>query len=293
MVDRRIEVVQDGQIRPAASRDPIATSGHIRLDGFLLEQHGLPAGELGAAFLTHIIGLNLGGGYSQEWRTDGRHGRVLIPTGGVSLCSRQEVWCRWDRPRTFLALAIQPEVLQRAAYEAVNHEIELRAEPNVIDPVIETFVMAIYSEIRSGCPAGPLLGESLATDLTAFLMRHHAIRPNKLPNFKGGIPRPRLRRVIEYIEESLGHELRIAELAGVAGMSPYYFGKLFKDSTGWTVHQYVLKRRVQRATHLLSGGRTAIGTAGAAVGIPNPSQFSRLFRQQIGMTPRRYQAEVF
>ena len=291
MRKHRIEIVRDGQVQPVTPHDPVVTSGRSSLDGFLLEQHSVPRGELAAAFVNHLVGVNTGGAYWEDWRAEGRRGRVLIPTGGVSLCSGQEVWCRWDRPRTFLALAIQPKVLQRAAYEAINHEIALRAEPNVIDPVIETFVMAIYSEIRSGCPDGPLLGESLATDLTAFLMRHHAVRPIKLPNLKGGIPRPRLRRVIEYIEESLAHELRMAELAGVAGMSPYYFGKLFKDSTGWTVHQYVMKRRLQRAMRLLSRGSFSISDIAVAIGVPNRSHFSRLFRQQTGITPRRYQAE--
>jgi YesN/AraC family two-component response regulator len=39
----------------------------------------------------------------------------------------------------------------------------------------------------------------------------------------------------------------VAELAGISEMSPYYFGKLFKQSTGLTVHEYVTKRRVQPA----------------------------------------------
>jgi AraC family transcriptional regulator len=294
--NNRIQIVRDGQVRPATTQDPILTSSissRTLLTGLLLEQHSLPPGELTATFATHLIGVNIGASYWQEWRTEGRHGRVLIPAGGVSLCNEQQgVWCNWDGHRTFLALAIQPDVMQRTVYEAVNYGVELKAEPNVIDPVIEAFVMAIYAEVRAGCP-DPLLAESLGSDLVAFLLRQYALRPIELRKFKGGIPRRRLDRVIEYIEASLARELHVDELAGVAEMSPYYFGKLFKQSTGWTVHQYVIRRRVQRAMYLLGQSRLAISNVGTAVGLPNQSQFTRLFRQEAGATPRRYRADFF
>jgi AraC family transcriptional regulator len=293
MSHQRIQVVKDGSVQPAAASEPLLTSSGTSLNGVLLEQHSLPAGELTATFPTHLIGVNIGPSYWQEWRTEGRHGRVLIPPGGVSLCSEREVWCTWDRRRTFLALAIQPDVMQRAAYEGVNHKVELRAEPNVSDPVVEAFMLAIYAEIRVAGIIEPLLGESLVTDLVAFLLRVYAVHRFKLRKFKGGIPRQRLLRVIDYIEASLERDLHIAELAAIAEMSPYYFGKLFKQSTGWTVHQYVMKRRLQRAIYLLSRSHVRISDIGASVGVPNPSQFTRLFHLQIGVTPRRYRADFF
>ena len=73
-------------------------------------------------------------------------------------------------------------------------------------------------------------------------------------------------------------------------MSPYYFGKLFKQSTGLTVHEYVTKRRVQRAIDLLKRERVDISGVGAAIGIPDQSQFTRLFHKYTGITPRRYRA---
>ena len=292
ILKRRIQVVQDGEVRPVTTHDPLSTSGDTRLSGFLLEQHSVPAGELGATFVNHLVGVNIGTAYRQEWRTDGRRGSVLIPPGGVCLCSQQEIWCRWDRPRTFLALSIEPDVLQSVAYESVNQKVELRGEPSILDPIVEASLTALQFEVQSGCPTGPLLAESIATDLSAFLLRQYATRPFNFRGYKGGIPRPRLHRVIDYIEASLVRELRIGELAGVAEMSPYHFGKLFKESTGWTVHQYVMKRRLQRAMHLLSARTLAISETGAAVGLPNQSQFTKFFRQHTGITPRRYQQFV-
>jgi AraC family transcriptional regulator len=290
MLNDRIQILRDGHAHPAASTQPVLTSSSSPLDGILLEHHTLPRGELpSAAFIGHLVTVSIGSSHFREWRAEGKSGRLLMPPGGICLCSGQEVWTAWDRPIEFIALAIHPDVMQRAACER-GKTIVLKPEPNLSDQVVVNLVHAIHSEIRSGCPAGPLLGESLATDLSAYLRRQHAIEPIHLPYFKGGIPRVRLNRVLEYVEASLATKLRVAELAGISEMSPYYFGKLFKQSTGLTVHEYVTKRRVQRAIDLLKRERVDISGVGAAIGIPDQSQFTRLFHKYTGITPRRYRA---
>ena len=291
MLTDRIEVVRGGQVQPVDVTQPILTSSRSPLEGILLEQHTFPRGEMpSAVFINHLVTVNIGTAHFRDWRTEGKSGRLLVRPGGVSVCSGQEVWSAWDRPIKFIALAIEPEVMQNAAYEAAGKRVVLRAEPNLNDQVVVNLMHAIHSEIRSGCPAGPLLGESLATDLSAYLLRQHAIDPVRLPYFKGGIPRMRLNRVLDYLEASLATKLRVAELAAIAEMSPYYFGKLFKQSTGLTVHEYVTKRRVQRAMNLLQRERLEIHGIGAPIGIPDQSQFTRLFHRYTGITPRRYRA---
>ena len=291
MPNDRIQILRDGQAHPAAATQPILTSSSSPLDGILLEQHTLPRGELpSATFIGHLVTVNTGSSHFREWRAEGKSGRLLMPPGGICLCSGQEVWAAWDRPIQFIALAIDPEKMQTAAYEPTSKTVVLRPEPNLSDQVVVNLVRAIHREIQSGCPTGPLLGESLATDLAAYLLRQHAIEPVHLPYFKGGIPRVRLNRVVDYVEASLATKLRVAELARPSEMSPYYFGKLFKQSTGLTVHEYVTRRRVQRAIDLLKRERVEINGVGAAIGIPDQSQFTRLFHKYTGITPRRYRA---
>lgn len=292
MLKERIQVVRDGEVEAVDPTDPILTSSSSPLQGILLEQHTLPAGELPpAAFINHLVTVNIAGPYFQQWRTEGKSGRLLMAPGAVCLCSGQEVWAAWDRSIQFVALTIDPQFMQKAAYEAVTKRVILRPEPSLSDQVIVNLVHAIHAEIRFGCPGGPLLGESLATDLSAYLLRQHAIEPIRLPYFKGGIPRTRLQRVLDYIEAALAAKLRVEELARIAEMSPWYFGKLFKESTGMTVHQYVTKRRLRQAMHLLQRESIEINEIGAAIGIPDQSQFTRLFHKSTGITPRRYRAE--
>jgi AraC family transcriptional regulator len=288
MSTERIQIVRGNSTQPVTPNDPELSSRVAPLTGFLLEEHKLPAGEFGGAFAGHLITVNVGEAYWKEWRTEGRSGRILVPPGAAALCSGQEVWCNWDRPIRFVGLAIQSDVMQKAAHELVKHRVELRPEPGVPDRVIAGFVNSIDWEVRAGCPGGPLLGESLATDLAAFLLRQYSAHPIQYRYYKGGMPRARLLRVIDYIESSLDSDLRIADLADVAAMSPYYFGKLFKQSMGLTVHQYVIRRRMQRAMYLLGKGRLSLREVGAAIGTTNQSQFTRFFHQHAGATPRRY-----
>lgn len=292
MLKERIQVVRDGEVQPVDVTRPVLTSSLSPLQGILLEQHTLPRGELPPSnFVNHLVTVNIGGPYFEEWRTEGKSGRLLMPPGAICLCSGQEVWAAWDRPIQFIALTIEPEVMQRAAYEAIVKRVILRPEPSLSDQVIVNLMHAIYAEIRFGCPGGPLLGESLATDLSAYLLRQHTLEPIRLPYFRGGIPRTRLKRVLDYIEASLATKLRVEELAQIAEMSPWYFGKLFKESIGMTVHQYVTKRRMQQAMGLLRRKSIEINEVGAAIGIPDQSQFTRLFHKSAGITPRRYRAE--
>ena len=62
-------------------------------------------------------------------------------------------------------------------------------------------------------------------------------------------PRPGATDRMEYMQAHLDQEL---SLAAVTQMSPYYFSRLFKQSTGLSLHQYLLHQRVERAKHLLA-----------------------------------------
>ena len=53
--------------------------------------------------------------------------------------------------------------------------------------------------------------------------------------------------MINYIGDNLEKGLTLAKMAGAVHMSPYHFSRLFKESTGFTPHHYVIERRVQRA----------------------------------------------
>jgi len=90
----------------------------------------------------------------------------------------------------------------------------------------------------------------------------------------------------------LAEDLSLAQLAGVAEMSPHYFAELFKRSTGHAPHRYVLLQRIERAKQGLGDTRRSIIEVGLEVGFQNPSHFSRMFRKFVGASPSQFQLET-
>jgi AraC family transcriptional regulator len=98
-------------------------------------------------------------------------------------------------------------------------------------------------------------------------------------------------RVREYIEQSLGRDLSIRALAEVVGLSPQYFADLFRQATGFTPHQYVSHRRVERAQQLLRDADLPLTEVAHQCGFTSQSQFTTLFRRFTGVTPGKFRGE--
>ncbi|MCM3748690.1 AraC family transcriptional regulator [Paenibacillus pasadenensis] len=96
-----------------------------------------------------------------------------------------------------------------------------------------------------------------------------------------------LSSVLRYIEEHLSENTTVEELAKQVFLHPNYFITYFRSLTGLTPIQYVNQRKIEHARELLDRGGISVQDAAQAVGFNNP-YFSRLFKQQIGLTPRRY-----
>jgi transcriptional regulator GlxA family with amidase domain len=97
-----------------------------------------------------------------------------------------------------------------------------------------------------------------------------------------------VRAALALIDGRLDERIRLEEIAHAAGMSPYYFARLFKRSIGLAPHQYVIRRRLERARQLLDTTRLPIAEVALAVGCASQSHFSALFHKTTGVTPLAY-----
>jgi AraC family transcriptional regulator len=229
--------------------------------------------------------LQFGG---QERTEDGPPGSViLIPAGYPSR------W-RWSGAGESTHILVEPPLLLRVAAEALDLNPDRVTLPPVAVlsyPEVASAMQALDAELRAGGPGGRLVAESLGNVLAVHLLRRFAGSGPAAVQPGGVLPRHRLRAVIEYIDEHLGAELSLDDLAAVARLSPYHFARLFKNSTGLPPHQYVIARRVERAKELL-GGRDVLPLAEIALetGFSSQSHFARHFKRLVGVTPRLFQA---
>jgi AraC family transcriptional regulator len=110
--------------------------------------------------------------------------------------------------------------------------------------------------------------------------------------YRPGLPGCRLRRVLDHVRDHLVDDLSVARLAAVAAMSPHHFSALFKNSTGFTPHRYVVMQRIECAKQRLEDLRSSVLVAAMDSGFENPSHFARTFRRIVGTSPSEYRADM-
>jgi AraC family transcriptional regulator len=122
-----------------------------------------------------------------------------------------------------------------------------------------------------------------------FDLRHPAGDGEAVRAPRGGLSGRTLRAVLEYIHEHLDDALRLRDLAAVAHLSPYYFARRFKASTGLPPRRYVIARRVERAKQLLRGGDDlTLAQVAARSGFWDQGHFTRHFKRLVGVTPKHF-----
>ena len=94
-----------------------------------------------------------------------------------------------------------------------------------------------------------------------------------------------VRRAKELMHTRLAEKVSLPEVAGSCGLSPSYFSRLFKNSTGLTTHQWLIEQRVERAKQLLSGTRMPLVDIAFATGFADQTHFTRVFSRRTQTSP--------
>ena len=94
--------------------------------------------------------------------------------------------------------------------------------------------------------------------------------------------------ILKYINHHLGEDLSVDALASRHYISKYHLMRKFKEETGYTLHNYVINKRLLQARTLISEG-TPILKAAHESGFAEYSTFSRAYRKQFGKAPSEEQ----
>ena len=128
-------------------------------------------------------------------------------------------------------LEIGPSQLQQSGH-ASSRDLELAVKLTIPDRQVELLMSAMQADLEAGSPAGSIYGESLGNTLGNYLVKRHGVFASKLEEHKGGLPKPRLNRVLEYVDQHLEDNVSLTALAEVAGLSMYHFAKAFNRALG-------------------------------------------------------------
>ena len=108
---------------------------------------------------------------------------------------------------------------------------------------------------------------------------------------KGGLAAWQILRVRTYIDSNLHRAIHIRHLSAVARRSPAHFSRKFKLAVGESPHAYLVKRRLERACHLMMTSAASLSEIALTVGFSDQAHLSRLFRQAFGQSPGHWRRE--
>ncbi len=108
---------------------------------------------------------------------------------------------------------------------------------------------------------------------------------------RGGLAAWQILRVQAYIDSNLHRTIHIRDLSAVARRSKAHFARKFKLAVGEPPHAYVMRRRLERACHLMMTSMASLSEISLSVGFSDQAHLCRLFRRAFGQSPANWRRE--
>ena len=154
------------------------------------------------------------------------------------------------------------------------------------DPALPPLYEAMISQLARGYASAILLDASLSLGRLVARLALNAARPEG----SGASVSARVERTLTLMEQNLNGQIRVADLAEHANMSSSYFSAIFKRKTGFSVLDYFVRLKMQRAGYLLDSTKVSIKVIAAELGFDDPLYFSRQFRRVHNCSPTEYRS---
>ncbi len=275
---------------------PVLSSREQGWENILVEQFQPPAGE--SRFEQgneHAIYLSLASRPVHLLQVQGDKTYAgLYGKGDISIMPAQvPFFSRWDGDDRFLLIRITSCFIQAVAKETINRNpdrLELLPIFQIRDSQLEAIGTLLLTELKQK-GSSRLYIESLTNVLAVHLLRQYVATKPPVPVYKGGLPQRQLLQVLDYINDHLNYDIKLADLAALLNMSQFHFSHMFKQAIGTSPYQYLLQQRVERAKQLLKESNYSILDIALICGFNSHSHLSKQFRQLTGTTPKAYRSQ--
>ena len=188
-----------------------------------------------------------------------------------------------DQPLHILGIYLDPAF--------VNELLEIKdftftSQANINDP----FLLDIASKLTTVCDdvfAEAIYAESLGVACIVHLAKEYsASREVYVP--KGRLNPYQLKQVVDFAHSYMQFNIGLHEMAGLVHLSPYHFGRLFKQTVGKSPYQFILQLKIDCAKRLIKKNNGPISEIAYQLNFSDQSHFSNAFRKATGFSPRQY-----
>lgn len=175
-------------------------------------------------------------------------------------------------------------------------DIASREKRNILrlNPELLRQAKYILSQLKEECTSdafgSQVLKNSLFLQFIVYLNRLY-LKPETIEHQADGDYNESIGAVMKHINENLSEDMSIEGLASKFYMSKYHLMHKFKSQTGYTIHSYILQKRLMMANTLIKSGRS-ITEACAECGFGDYSSFVRAFKKMYGQSPKKHHKMV-
>ncbi len=127
-----------------------------------------------------------------------------------------------------------------------------------------------------------------ASELFDYLIRSITVSYEKAAKMKRQDENRPIRIVKQFVAEHYAESLTLEQASGLAGLSPAYFGTVFKKNTGFTFLEYVSRVRMDQARRLLKETNRTVADICTSVGYSDVRYFTKSFTKYSGLKPNEY-----
>ncbi len=153
--------------------------------------------------------------------------------------------------------------------------------------VLKSMISTFYEIFKTDFELKEDMLDSIAEDIAFEIIRSNTQAFDE-DKFKPRVYHKGLQVVCDYINNNYSEPMTFDNLAKMSGMSKYYFISSFKEFTGLTPMEYVIRFRLSKAKFYLEFSDYKIQDIAQKVGFNSTTAFTHTFTRYIGVTPSQY-----
>ncbi len=197
-------------------------------------------------------------------------------------CELFWVQVEWPQAEALPGLTLAETVSLAQNYSG----IEKRHFPGV--PEVPILFKRIVEEHRNPSDYSAIVVRTALVELMVSVMRSYELQRQRCGTDLGHTKPIRL--ALQWIDQNLGYDLKIDEIAGQVGLSSTVFYKRFHEEVHVTPGEYLTQRRIHQAKVLLTDPAQSITAIAHALGYSSSQYFATIFKKITGVTPRVYRS---